>query len=267
MGKNRFWDYSNCAKGAVMTGKSQKSEVREGMETEKGRIGEGVKNNSPIHRFSDSPFRISIFLLTAYCLLLTVFTGCAGHQIIIVKDPLKAEEHARLAQIYEAQGEIELAVEEYKKALEQDKTNPMVYFGLGNISFKQGKHTDAEMYYKKAIENTSPDDQKNAMFYNNLSWVYIETNKRLAEAETLAQKAVRLDIARVYIYLDTLGVIYTRLNEYEKAEDSLLTALKNAPYEKTALRHINIHLFELYEIKGDRYKLQEVVETLRELGK
>ena len=205
----------------------------------------------------------SCLLLTACCLL---SLGCS-RQIIIIKDPLKAEEHARLAQIYEAKGEIELAVEEYKKALEQDKTNPMVYFGLGNISFKQGKHTDAEDYYKKAIENTSPDDQKNAMLYNNLSWVYIETNKKLAEAETLAQKAVRLDTGRVYIYLDTLGVIYTRLNEYEKAEDSLLTALKNAPYEKTALRHINIHLFELYEIKGDRDKLQEVVETLRGLGK
>ena len=205
----------------------------------------------------------SCLLLTACCLL---SLGCS-RQIIIIKDPLKAEEHARLAQIYEAKGEIELAVEEYKKALEQDKTNPMAYFGLGNISFKQGRHTDAEDYYKKAIENTSPDDQKNAMLYNNLSWVYIETNKKLAEAETLAQKAVRLDIARVYIYLDTLGVIYTRLNEYEKAEDSLLTALRNAPYEKTALRHINIHLFELYEIKGDRHKLREVVERLRGLGK
>ncbi|MEK6540254.1 MAG: tetratricopeptide repeat protein [Deltaproteobacteria bacterium] len=205
----------------------------------------------------------SCLLLTACCLL---SLGCS-RQIIIIKDPLKAEEHARLAQIYEAKGEIELAVEEYKKALEQDKTNPMAYFGLGNISFKQGRHTDAEDYYKKAIENTSPDDQKNAMLYNNLSWVYIETNKKLAEAETLTQKAVRLDTARVYIYLDTLGVIYTRLNEYEKAEDSLLTALKNAPYEKTALRHINIHLFELYEIKGDRYKLQEVIERLRGLGK
>ena len=259
MGKDRFWDYFNCAKEAVMARKSQKSEVR----SQKNQ-GQEARSQELNRQHAVSSRQL---LLTAYCLLLTVFTGCAGRQIIIVKDPLKAEEHVKLAQIYEAQGETELATQEYKKALEQDKTSTAAYFGLGNISFKKAEFTDAEMYYKKAIENTSPDDQKNAMFYNNLSWVYIETNKRLAEAETLAQKAVRMDIARVYIYLDTLGVIYTRLNEYEKAEDSLLTALKNAPYEKTALRHINIHLFELYEIKGDRYKLQEVVETLRELGK
>jgi len=259
MGKDRFWDYFNCAKEAVMARKSQKSEVR----SQKNQ-GQEARSQELNRQHAVSSRQL---LLTAYCLLLTVFTGCAGHQIIIVKDPLKAEEHVKLAQIYEAQGETELATQEYKKALEQDKTSTAAYFGLGNISFKKAEFTDAEMYYKKAIENTSPDDQKNAMFYNNLSWVYIETNKRLAEAETLAQKAVRMDIARVYIYLDTLGVIYTRLNEYEKAEDSLLTALKNAPYEKTALRHINIHLFELYEIKGDRDKLQEVVETLRGLGK
>ena len=259
MGKDRFWDYFNCAKEAVMARKSQKSEVR----SQKNQ-GQEARSQELNRQHAVSSRQL---LLTAYCLLLTVFTGCAGHQIIIVKDPLKAEEHVKLAQIYEAQGETELATQEYKKALEQDKTSTAAYFGLGNISFKKAEFTDAEMYYKKAIENTSSDDQKNAMFYNNLSWVYIETNKRLAEAETLAQKAVRLDIARVYIYLDTLGVIYTRLNEYEKAEDSLLTALKNAPYEKTALRHINIHLFELYEIKGDRDKLREVVETLRGLGK
>jgi len=51
--------------------RSQESGVRKGIATEKGRSGEGVKNNSPIRRFSDSPFRIFILLLTAYCLLLT----------------------------------------------------------------------------------------------------------------------------------------------------------------------------------------------------
>ncbi|HKZ46842.1 MAG TPA: hypothetical protein VJ202_05620, partial [Thermodesulfobacteriota bacterium] len=63
--------------------------------------------------------------ITMYCSLFTVFTGCTGHQIIITKDPLKAEEHIKLAQVYETKGEIELAVEEYKKILEEDKTNPM----------------------------------------------------------------------------------------------------------------------------------------------
>jgi len=251
MGKDRIWNYFDTAKGEVMAGKSQKSEVR------------SKKQEKNI-----ASCLLSLFLLfTVHCSLFTVISGCAGHQIIITKDPLKAEEHVKLAQVYEAKGEAELAMKEYKKALEQDKTNPIAYFGLGNISFKNGKFTDAEDYYKMAIEYASAGDQQSAMFYNNLSWIYIETNKDLIEAEKLAQKAALLDPERSFIYLDTIGVIYTKLNEYTKAEDALLSALKNSPDDKTALRHINTHLLELYKITGDKDKLNEVAERLKELGK
>ncbi|MBI5326683.1 MAG: tetratricopeptide repeat protein [Deltaproteobacteria bacterium] len=208
-----------------------------------------------------------ILLLSAFCILFTVFSGCAGRQIIITKDPLKAEEHIKLAQVYEAKGETELAVQEYKKALEQDKTSSMAYFGLGNIAFKKGQYADAEGYYKKTIENTPADDLRNAMFYNNISWIYIETNRELKQAEKLTQKALDLDSAKMRIYLDTLGVIYTKLNEYTKAEDALLSALKNSSDDKTALRHINMHLVELYQLKGDKDKLHEAAERLRGLDK
>jgi tetratricopeptide (TPR) repeat protein len=173
----------------------------------------------------------------------------------------------KLAQVYEAKGEAELAVQEYKKALEQDKTSSMAYFGLGNIAFKKGQYADAEGYYKKTIENTPADDPRIALFYNNISWVYIETNKELKQAEKLTQKALDLDSARMRIYLDTLGVIYTKLNEYTKAEDALLSALKNASDDKPALRHINMHLLELYQMTGDKDKLNQASERIKELGK
>ncbi len=246
MGKNRIWNNLDYAKGKVM----KKLEY-----SGQWPVASGCKI-------------LFLFLLTTiHCSLFTVFTGCAGRQIIITKDPLKAEEHIKLAQVYETKGEIELAVEEYKSALEDDKTNPMACFGLGNISYKKGKYTDAENYYKKAIANAAADDPRNAMFYNNLSWVYIDTNKELKQAETLTQKAMLLDDEGGRIYLDTLGVIYTKLKEYARAEEALLSALKNAPDDKTALRHINMHLFELYRLQGNKDKFHEITERLKELGK
>src|SRR3990167_5549176 len=242
MGKNRVWDYFSYPKGEVM---------------HKNRLGMRLRLRSGLRNFSAS---------TLTCLFLTLY-GCTGHQIIITKDPLKAEEHVKLAQVYEAKGEVELAEEEYKRALEQDKTSAMAYFGLGNISFKKGKYGDAEDYYKMAIDNTPADNPRNAMFYNNLSWAYIETNKDLKEAERLVQKAMLLDVERARIYQDTLGVIYTKLKEYTKAEEALLSALQNAPDDKTALRHINMHLFDLYQLQGNKDKLHEVAERLKELGK
>ena len=218
-------------------------------------------------RLKTSDFRFQIFLVSGVWCLVSVLWGCAGRQIIITKDPLKTEEHIKLAQVYETNGEIELAVEEYKNALEHDKTNPMAYFGLGNISYKKGKYTDAEDYYKKAIASADADDPRNAMFYNNLSWIYIDTNKELKQAETLTQKAMLLDDEGGRIYLDTLGVIYTKLKEYAKAEEALLSALKNAPDDKTALRHINMHLLELYRTQGANDKMREIAERLKGLDK
>lgn len=238
MGKNRVRDNFNCTKGAMRSESSQKF---------------GVCSSE--------------LLLTTCYLLLTVFSGCAGHKIIITKDPLKAEEHIKLAQVYETKGEMELAVEEYKKALEEDKTNSMAYFGLGSISFKKGKYGDAEDYYKKAIENAPADDPRNAMFYNNLSCVYIEANKDLKEAERLVQRALLLDAERAGIYQDTLGVIYTKLKEYEKADEAFLSALQNAHEDAIALRYIYQHLSELYRLQGNKDRFHETVERLKGLGK
>lgn len=229
---------------------------------------EAMKKTFTIYdiRFTNLKPKI-FFLSTVYCLLSTVFFGCAKHQIIITKDPLKAGEHIRLAQIYEARGEMGLAAQEYTKAIEQDKTYAAAYFGLGNISYKKGNFKEAEDYYRKAIENTPADDMRNAMFYNNLSWVYIETDKELQEAEKLVQKAMLLDNERISVYLDTLGVIYTKLNEYSKAEDALLAAVKNAPDDKTALKYIYQHLSELYQLQGDKNKFNGMAEKLKELDK
>lgn len=214
--------------------------------------------------YTKRTMKLKNITLTFFCFILW---GCAGHQIIITKDPLKAEEHIKLAQIYEAKGETELAAEEYKTALAQDKTNSMAYFGLGNISFKKGKYGDAEDYYKKAIENTPADDPRNAMFYNNLSCAYIEANKDLKEAERLVQRALLLDAEKAGIYQDTLGVIYTKLKEYEKADEAFSSALQNVHGDPIALRYIYQHLSELYRLQGNKDKLHEVTERLKELGK
>src|SRR3990172_315854 len=86
---------------------SKRSEGREGMETEKGRIGEGVKNNSPIRRFSDSPFRIFFLLLTAYCLLPTLFTMTAiAAESAIKLYPTPSERSLPIAISVDAKGQI-----------------------------------------------------------------------------------------------------------------------------------------------------------------
>src|SRR3990167_5960812 len=49
------------------------------MEMEKGRIGEGVKNLSPIHRFSDSPFRFVILPLVVFLFASSTYAAKTSH--------------------------------------------------------------------------------------------------------------------------------------------------------------------------------------------
>src|SRR3989338_2941171 len=81
---------------------SKRSGVREGMETEKGRIGE---NYFPIPRFPDSPIRfLFLLLLAAYCLLFTMPAIAAESAIKLYPTP--SERSLPIAISVDAKGQI-----------------------------------------------------------------------------------------------------------------------------------------------------------------
>ncbi len=177
---------------------------------------------------------LSFYLL--YPLLLLTLSNCTLPKIIPVNDPLSVEEHLKLGGIYESKGEWEDAVEEYKAALRKDRKNTKVLLFLGNAYLGMGRFDKAERYYKEVIKKRP----EWGVPYNNLAWVYIKAGKDLKEAESLVEKAVLLDPDGYPAYYDTLGVIYTRLGQYRKAEDAFLKALSGADSDgrEEILRHI-----------------------------
>ncbi len=114
-----------------------------------------------------------------------IFTGCSLPKIVILDDPLTPEEHINLGMAYEKKGEIDNAVEEYKKA---SKKLPSAYLYLGNAYMQKGDLDEAESHYKKAIKKQP--DLSDA--YNNLAWLYYMEKENLAEAEKLVLKALEL---------------------------------------------------------------------------
>ncbi len=201
--------------------------------------------------------------IAAYVLQLFLY-GCANlPSFVITKDVLTAEEHTNLGKAYESKGEIELAIKEYKKAVEKDNGFAIAYFNLGNIYFEKGLYDEAEEHYLSAIEK-SPS---NSIFYNNLAWLYIYGKYDMEAAERYARNALELDPARKYIYLDTLGVIYTFKKELHAAEEFLNGALNSTPQDNAAaLIFIYRHLADLYDKKGERENYQKMKIRLRELG-
>lgn len=146
--------------------------------------------------FSKLRFYIAV-LLIAFVFLAC---GCSLPRIIILDDKLTPEEHIALGAAYEKKGLLDIAIKEYEAAA---KKNPIAFLYLGNAYFLKNDFDSAEKYYKKTIK----DKPEHADAYNNLAWMYYIKRENLAEAESLAVKAVELNPEKKEVYMDTLEKI------------------------------------------------------------
>lgn len=143
-------------------------------------------------------------MLTVWIFLM-LQVGCSLPKIIILKDPLTPEEHLNLGVSYEKNGEYDQAIKEYRSASEK---LPLAFLYLGNVYFFKKEWTEAEKYYREAIQQ----DPRNADAYNNLAWLYYTRGEKLREAEDLALKAMALNPAKETSYRDTLEKIREKRN-------------------------------------------------------
>ena len=147
----------------------------------------------------------SHLLLMIVCSLV-FFLGCAFPRIVVLDDPLTPEEHLNLGVAYERKGELDSAIKEYELAA---KKLSIAYLYLGNAYFQKEILSEAEKYYRLAIEN----EILNADAHNNLAWLYYVKKENLDEAESLVLKAIELNPSKNDIYGDTLK----RIKELKEA--------------------------------------------------
>lgn len=170
--------------------------------------------------------------LIAPAVLAGLLAGC-GHLPVLIapRDPLSAEEHAGLGAAYEAQGLRREAVEQYQAALKKDPAYVPAWMAFGNASFEAGELKKAERSFRRVLK-LSPRHPGAA---NNLAMAYLARNKRLDEAERLAQEALAQDGPLKPYILDTLAHIYLRQKRYPEAADALDRAQAAARPENEAV--------------------------------
>lgn len=186
-----------------------------------------------------------IFYLVLLC---TMLSGCASlYASYFMDDPLTAEEHNNLGVIYEREGKYDLALKEYKLALSADGELVTPLVNIGNVYMKQGNHKEAEKYYKKALKK----DKHNLGAANNLASLYIETGENYSEGLNYLLTAAAESQNPVPAYaLDTLGVLYMRTGDRDKARKYLFDACKNTAGDEGLNKEINANLAELGENEG-----------------
>jgi Tfp pilus assembly protein PilF len=193
----------------------------------------------------------------------TVLSGCSLPKIIVLHDPLSAEEHLRLGTIYDSQGKTDLAREQYRLAADQDKKNGKAWTLYGDLSLRSGDNPEAKRAYEKALDL----DPVNGDLYNNLAWVSVQQGTDLQGARELVQKALELKPANRPYYLDTLGVILLKQGKASEAVAALRESVATIPAGRSGLlAEAYAHLAEASEAAGDAAAARDARERLQELN-
>lgn len=164
-------------------------------------------------------------LMPLILLTLPLLSGCSIPKIIVLHDPLSAEEHLRLGSIYETQGKPDLARDQYRMAAEQDPKNLKAWRLLGDLASSLDDLKQAEKAYAKALDL----DPRSGDLHNNLAWVYAKRDRRLGRARELVERALELTPEHRPYYLDTLGVLQLKQGKPEEAVASLAEAVSTIP--------------------------------------
>ena len=177
-----------------------------------------------------------------FFMLYISFAGCASLQgSIFMEDPLTAEEHNNLGVIYEGEGKDDLAIREYKRAVNSDGTLSTPLVNLGNVYFKKGEYTKAEKYYQKALKK----DETNLQAANNLASLYIETGGDYQQGlDQMLLATGGLDIIPPYA-LDTMGVLHLKLGDKVGAEKFFIEACSKLNDNDSLREEIRSHLWQL----------------------
>jgi len=136
-------------------------------------------------------------------LAVSAATVAACSRIVVLHDPLSAPEHNDLGVAYEAEGRLDLATREYRRALKKDPRFGRARLNLGNVEAAAGRWARAEREYRRALLDLPGDPDPP----NNLAVALLRRSRALDEAETLAKRAVALAAGRDSLYRATLAEV------------------------------------------------------------
>ncbi|HAM33451.1 MAG TPA: hypothetical protein DDX05_07475 [Deltaproteobacteria bacterium] len=172
---------------------------------------------------------MTFFLRFLPILLLAVALAGCGRvpRIIVLEDPLSADEHVTLGVAYERKGELAPAAREYERALKKDGRSFRARVNLGNVRLAEKMYGEARAEYLKALALRPADPEAT----NNLAWAAILSGNDREEA------LLRLDAVFAEgesrpppmdglspVLLDTRGVLLTRMARFAEAESALARA-------------------------------------------
>jgi Flp pilus assembly protein TadD len=178
-----------------------------------------------------------------------------------LNDASRPEIVEALAASYQRQGRGKDAVTLLARALDVRPQDESLLYALGTAYERQGDVDNAIHCMRKLLEA----NPRHAPAMNFIGYVLAERGRELEEAEDLVLQALALRPDEAS-FLDSLGWLYYRRGDYERAVSVLERATALAPDEPV----INDHLGDAYMAVSKKMKavdaFQRALEALRQLS-
>lgn len=184
--------------------------------------------------------------------------SCAPRGSSVDRRTAGALSHFIMAGIFEREGDVERAIQEYKQSLKADDTNAIVHLGLAASYLKKNDVPAASAEINKAIAIEPDAVEPHAV----LALLYFSQDK-LSEAgkeyERALQNASKLEPKNVSIY-KSLGVLYLQQKDYKAAENTFTLVVGLAPQDHEAYFYLANALDEQKNRAGAIAQLKKVLE-------
>ena len=148
-----------------------------------------------------------------------------------------------LASLYRKQKDYPKAIEAMERVIGLDSKNDQAHFQLGALYDETKNKEKSIANMKKAIEL----NPKNAAALNYLGYTWAEMGIRLDEAESLIQRALKIEPNDGF-YIDSLGWVYYQKGDYSQAVELLERAVEITVDDPTIIEH----LADAYEKAGKK---------------
>lgn len=131
---------------------------------------------------------------------------------------------------------------------------------LGSAYFSLGRHEDAVTAWKRALE-LEPENPTPA---NNIAFTLADALGRPADALPYAQSAAEA-LPNDPTILDTLGVVQTRIGQFNEAAGTLQKALQHAEGSPDRQAPVLLHLAQLEAERGDKGAAENYLTRARDV--
>ena len=150
-------------------------------------------------------------------------TGLALLKEAVALDPENLERRKTLAARYQAQGQLQEALEQCEQIADLEPKDVTCQMLIGSLNLQLGRHRQAESAFQRMV-SLAPGQ---AYGYRELARLHLKTNNNLKQARTWAQQAVTLEPSAPNYYV--LGLVYHRMGDASAALQALQQALQRDP--------------------------------------